>query len=338
MSTYKGIQGYTVQKLSSDPTASEVEGQLWYNSSSNTWKISANVTGAWAAGGALTRSNGKVNVNGAGSQTATIAAGGYSPSYYTYSESYNGSAWTATAALNAARYETGMGGTQTAAICIAGATETAPTLYETAACETWNGASWTSITDITTRRGTLAGCGTTTAALGAAGNYGTTQTPSWQFSVLTEEWNGASWTEVGDVNNARNYICQAAQGTVTAAVINGGTPLTLGYKTETYNGTAWTEVADSNTDREHGGGFGNSTSAIAMGGYSSGPVVTDKAESWNGLAWTQEAVMASAAIGPGGSGSGSAGIAIGGQDSPSGTLGTCEEWQGGILARTVTTS
>jgi hypothetical protein len=32
MATYKGIQGYTVQKLSSDPTAAEAVGQLWYNS------------------------------------------------------------------------------------------------------------------------------------------------------------------------------------------------------------------------------------------------------------------------------------------------------------------
>ena len=40
MATYKGIQGYSVQKLSSDPTASEAEGQLWYNSTSGKFKIS----------------------------------------------------------------------------------------------------------------------------------------------------------------------------------------------------------------------------------------------------------------------------------------------------------
>jgi len=31
MATYKGIQGYSVQKLSSDPTASEAAGQLFYS-------------------------------------------------------------------------------------------------------------------------------------------------------------------------------------------------------------------------------------------------------------------------------------------------------------------
>ena len=40
MATYKGIQGYTVQKLSDDPTASEAAGQLWYNSTSGKFKIS----------------------------------------------------------------------------------------------------------------------------------------------------------------------------------------------------------------------------------------------------------------------------------------------------------
>ena len=51
MATYKGIQGYSVQKLSSDPTASEAEGQLWYNSTAGKFKISTAGAGAWASGG-----------------------------------------------------------------------------------------------------------------------------------------------------------------------------------------------------------------------------------------------------------------------------------------------
>ena len=40
MATYKGIQGYTVQSLSSDPSASaNTEGQVWYNSSTGDFKI-----------------------------------------------------------------------------------------------------------------------------------------------------------------------------------------------------------------------------------------------------------------------------------------------------------
>ena len=54
MATYKGIQGYTVQKLSSDPTASaDTEGQLWYNSVSGKFKIVVAAAGVWATGGNL---------------------------------------------------------------------------------------------------------------------------------------------------------------------------------------------------------------------------------------------------------------------------------------------
>ena len=51
MADYKGIQGYTVQKLSSDPDKSEADGQLWYNSSAGKFKIGTSATGAWASGG-----------------------------------------------------------------------------------------------------------------------------------------------------------------------------------------------------------------------------------------------------------------------------------------------
>ena len=40
MATYKGIQGYLVESLASDPSASaDNEGKIWYNSASNVWKI-----------------------------------------------------------------------------------------------------------------------------------------------------------------------------------------------------------------------------------------------------------------------------------------------------------
>ena len=40
MGTYKGIQGYTIESLSSDPAATaDNEGKVWYNSTSNVWKI-----------------------------------------------------------------------------------------------------------------------------------------------------------------------------------------------------------------------------------------------------------------------------------------------------------
>ena len=51
MATYKGIQGYSVQTLASDPSpTASVEGQLWYNSTSGTYKIAVAGAAAWASG------------------------------------------------------------------------------------------------------------------------------------------------------------------------------------------------------------------------------------------------------------------------------------------------
>jgi hypothetical protein len=53
MATYKGIQGFTIQNLSADPS-NPIEGQVWYNSTSNVWKVEELTTaGAWATGGNL---------------------------------------------------------------------------------------------------------------------------------------------------------------------------------------------------------------------------------------------------------------------------------------------
>ena len=102
MATYKGIQGYTVQSLSSDPTASEAEGQLWYNSASNVWKISAAGTGAWASGGSLNTA--RDATTGSGIQTAAYMAGGYKDPYTgaVENEQYDGTSWTEAADLTVA--------------------------------------------------------------------------------------------------------------------------------------------------------------------------------------------------------------------------------------------
>jgi len=40
MATYKEIQGYTVQSLASDPSATaSTEGQVWYNTTTGVFKV-----------------------------------------------------------------------------------------------------------------------------------------------------------------------------------------------------------------------------------------------------------------------------------------------------------
>jgi hypothetical protein len=76
MATYKGIQGFTIQNLSADPS-NPIEGQVWYNSTSNVWKVEeATAAGAWATGNNLNTA--RRELAGAGTQTSALAFGGFS--------------------------------------------------------------------------------------------------------------------------------------------------------------------------------------------------------------------------------------------------------------------
>jgi hypothetical protein len=81
------------------------------------------------------------------------------------------------------------------------------------ATESYNGTSWTtSPASLNTARRTLAGTGTNTAALG----FGGETTPATVGN--NESWNGTTWTELGDLNSARQYLSGCGAGTNTAAL------------------------------------------------------------------------------------------------------------------------
>ena len=109
MATYKGIQGYTVQSLSSDPPDSTSVGQLWYNNDSGAYKIGTSVSGSWSAGGALNTA--RSMMGGTGSQTAALAFFGAAPGdpsgAVLVSEEYNGTAWTNSTSGTSRRYNGG---------------------------------------------------------------------------------------------------------------------------------------------------------------------------------------------------------------------------------------
>jgi hypothetical protein len=74
-------------------------------------------------------------------------------------------------------------------------------------------------------------------------------------NVETESWNGTSWTEVNDLNTARQASGPA--GTSTSALAFGGQTDTVTVaNTESWNGTSWTEENDLNTARNGLAGFG----------------------------------------------------------------------------------
>ena len=102
---------------------------------------------------------------------------------------------------------------------------------------------------------------TNTESLYAGGSSGAT------VYAQTESWNGTNWTEVNDLNLARNTT--GGNGIQTSGIIYGGNkPPPVGALTEQWNGTNWTEVADLSTARGRMGAAGTSGNvALAAGGY-----------------------------------------------------------------------
>jgi len=335
MATYKGIQGYSVQSLSSDPTASSATtGQLWYNSDSGKFKIVEEGAGAWAAGGDFNRSN-NWNSGSCGTQTAgLVAAGSVEPGIET--ETYDGSTWTEVGDCNTARYGNGGAGSTTAAITFAGALLPAGTVY-TGVTESYNGTAWTEVGDLNTARHYVASTNyaPATAALCLGGN----DSPPPNTSFKTESYNGTSWTELADINVGR--YGPGGAGTTTAALFFGG-KISPGSSqvasTETFNGTTWTEVGDLNTAKMNLGAAGSSnTAALCYGGQESTTVFSALNESWNGTSWTELTALGTARKFTSNVGTSSVALA-GGGDNSVGFTGT-EEWNDPVYSvKTVTVS
>jgi hypothetical protein len=118
MATYKGIQGFTIQNLSADPS-NPIEGQVWYNSTSNVWKVEeATTVGAWATGNNMNTA--RFYIAGAGTQTAAVAFGGDPGPAVSATEEYDGTSWSPSGGLNTARRTLGGCGIQTAALAFGG--------------------------------------------------------------------------------------------------------------------------------------------------------------------------------------------------------------------------
>jgi hypothetical protein len=206
MANYTGIQGQNILIVSSDP-ANPTEGQIWYNSTSQTLKGQKLLAGAWATGGNLNTA--RRYPAGAGNKTAALAFGGETPPQTAITESYNGISWTEVNDLNTPRQELAGTGTQTSAIGFGGRQ---PTI--SSASESWNGTSWTNTPSLNTARRFLSSAGANnTSALGFGGIIAA---PGGAATGNTESWNGSSWTEVNDLNTARGFL--GGGGTNTVAI------------------------------------------------------------------------------------------------------------------------
>jgi hypothetical protein len=298
-------------------------GQMYYNSSSGSFKTikdgGASI-GTWASGGNVNTS--RRYLAGVGSKTAGLIFGGGEPPTSAKTESYNGTSWSEVNDLNTARIAMGSAGTSTSGLTALGSPTPAATV------EDWNGTSWSvNPHNLNQARQFPGGDGPSNDSAIIIGGE---PSPS---SALTEIYNGSSWTEVADLNDARNQL--AAVGTTTAALAVGGSP--NNQSAELWNGSAWTEVADLANGGPGSGASGDSALAIAFAGQN--PVIATN-EAWDGTSWTEVGDLANARNFFGSSnnsGNTSAFAATGENDST--LINNTEEWTAADFEiKTVTTS
>ena len=143
----------------------------------------------------------------------------------------------------------------------------------------------------------------------------------------TELFNGTSWTEVADLNQARRGLGVCASVN-TSAVAFGGEASPNSYYTnnESWNGSSWTEVNNLNAGRVSILAIGSSTAGLAIGGVSQTPANYQKNESWNGTSFTEVGDMNQGRSGNGATaGTQTSGLAWTGRPD---YQAYCETWNG----------
>jgi hypothetical protein len=219
-------------------------------------------------------------LGGAGSQTAAIATAGTAGLGIAKSEneSWNGTSWTEVNEVNTARWQFGQAGTATASLMASGTTNNTTTTNST---ESWNGTSWTEITEVNVARTGAVMTGSQTEALYIAGEKGTPDSGGGAPYVIignTEYWNGSTWTELADLNTARNAL--GGSGIYPSSLVFAGPPTPT--NTEAWNGTSWTEVnnlAVGGSFRTGAGGNASTPNATALA-IGATPPLSAATEEW----------------------------------------------------------
>jgi len=324
--TATGFSATTLEWSAPATFTKQVEGQLFFNSTTNTFKetITDFPAATWASGGSLNTARDGM-FGGAGTQTAGQVTGGRSApgGNLAVNELYDGTSFTESADLNTARqFLTTFGATNTASITTGGAAPSA-----SATTESWDGSSFTEVNDLNSARSNLNSAGTKTAGL----VFGGSDTANRAYS---ESWDGTNWTEVSDLNTARGG--HGGCGLQTAAIAFGGYSTTVVNNTETWDGTSWTEVNNLNTAREKPAGSGTQSAALSTGGD---PPASATNEFWNGTSWTEINDLSTARGASGTShNSASATFVAGGRNASGNQVTTTEEFTAGLANKTITAS
>ena len=321
MATYRELHGRSIQAVTTDPTGEVAEGQIWYNTTTDTFK-SVLVTEAWASASSL--NNNSQGRAGFGSQAAAVAGPGQGPSgSIQVTEEYNGSGWsngnnsTRSAAEN--QYTSGAGTPTAGAMASGGYPGTM-----TAETEEYDGTSWTAGNNIGTAvRNYVFDGASYTSALVFGGN--SQPHPGTATNITTTQiYDGTNWTTGGAMNTGRRNHAGSSQGNESASLATAGNVPGLSSNTEEYNGTSWTEVTNQPTAIAYQGYAGTQTNAIVWNGYT--PSVVTTTLGYDGSSWSSKPSVSGQRLNyHNNSGTAPAALIFGGE-GPSGTLSTVEQF------------
>ena len=205
--------------------------------------------------------------------TAVIGCGGRPPNSNGSTEYWNGSSWTEVNDMNSGRFAMNISGAGHSHIRLVSGGYPGPN----DAVEIWDGTNWTAAgSELNIARSQGSSSGQSSSSASAVGGYYTAAIAN------TEQWNGSTWTEKGDLNTAR--YSNALSGDSNSLLTNGGEPPGgITTKTEAFDGTSWSEVADLSVARKDHGTSGYSSSissSFSFAGKAPSTNFKDSSEVW----------------------------------------------------------
>ena len=275
MADYININGNNIPIRASDPS-NPIQGEIWYNSTTNLLKGQGFQAAAWATG-----TNYPLTVRdatGFGTPTAAIIMGGNDPPTISTVNTYDGSSWASATSLPAPNSGADSDGPQTAGLFVGGTNQTAN--FD------WDGSTWTANPALPVNRTGHATVGNTaaqTAALAISGEGIPTS------NTTTSDWDGSTWTAGAAIPGWAQGT--SGGGTTAAAFVNAN--VLDGDATSDYDGTTWSAGNNSNHQHNYGGAGGLATNGITFGGVQvpNPGVYTAQAETYDGTCWTTSASM-----------------------------------------------
>ena len=249
---------------------------------------------SYATGGAMIQA--RTMLSSGGTQNAALATSGVCSGVRNNAEKYNGTSWSATAALNNGRYNQGRGslGSQNSSIVFAGVVSSPAAV---ACTEQFDGTTWTNVGAMVQANRGSAGFGDQSEAVSSHGIADTTDTQIWTrpFVRPFSCYMPGAWSAGGHLITARIKL-SGNSTSISAGIVAGGCNQTgtMYSCTEEYNGSSWSAGGAMITARGLLSAFGTQDAQVAAGGSTNMPTNTsDATEEYNGSSWTAVTAMPS---------------------------------------------